>query len=139
MDSSREFKTHRFLVVGREWQRVSREWQVCLGTQTSVDNIFWIAQQTGSWAGPFSVAILVPSYDYSVAVAMIVFLQRCKVEELQNVAFHLTYPANLPPLLVKETWRLAADFSCDMNPEEVNMKLIQILRPAALSTYLKKA
>lgn len=139
MDSSRKFKTFQFLVVGREWQKVSREWHVCMGTQTSVENIFWTVEQTGSWAGPFSVALLVPGYDYSVAVAMIVFLQRCKVNALKNVAFHITYPANLPPVLVKETWHLADDFPCDMNPEEVNMKLAQKLRPAAaLSTYLNE-
>ncbi|KAK3870004.1 hypothetical protein Pcinc_024721 [Petrolisthes cinctipes] len=139
MDSSRKFKTHQFLVVGREWQRVSRRWQVCLCTQTTVENIFWIVQHTGSWAGPFSVVIFAPSYDYSVAVAMITYLQRCKVEVLQYVAFHLTYPVDLPPQLANNTWRLSADFSCNMNPEEVNMKLVEMLRPAIPSTYLKES
>ncbi|KAK3890386.1 hypothetical protein Pcinc_005670 [Petrolisthes cinctipes] len=139
IDSRGMFKTHQFQLMGREWQNVSRNWQVCLCTQTSVDKMFWIVPQTESWAGPFSVAILVPSYDYSVVVAMIAFLQRCKEELLQRVAFHISYPITLPPQLDKNTWRLAANFSCDMNPKVVNKKLVEILRPASLSTYLKKA
>lgn len=138
LDQSGHFMTHPFAITGEDWDGICDSWRICLSTQTSADLMFNIGLQAEMWEGPLSVSVLTPDRDFTVAIIMIKYLLECFPKVRSRVAFHITYPRDLPPKYVYNDDEERLEYDCKQ-PEAVNREIVKKIRPERLTQHLKKA
>ncbi|XP_064119130.1 beta-1,4-glucuronyltransferase 1-like [Macrobrachium nipponense] len=69
---------------------------------------------------------------------MIQYLQKCFPRMMSRVAFHITYPRNLPPKYVVNDDEEQLEYNCKQ-PESVNREIVEKVRPEKLAQHLKRA
>ena len=122
LDGSRKYKLFDNVAIGSNYIQLSKELNVTLVTQSSLDHLHWLAESLKTWEGPVSVAVFVPDIKYEAALLYIAKLRHCMVEIRNQVTFHFIYPVDRPPVSWVEA--VAIDDDC-LHPKNI---LDQILR-----------
>ncbi|XP_068248092.1 beta-1,4-glucuronyltransferase 1-like [Palaemon carinicauda] len=136
LDKSGSFKSHPFAITGENWDETCDSWNICLSTQTSADLMFNIAKQAEMWEGPISVAVLTPDLDFTVAIIMMKYLQKCFPKMMTRVALHITYPRHLPPRYDYNEGEERLEYNCKQ-PESVNKEIVRRIRTRKLTEHIK--
>lgn len=130
-DSRRMYKFFDLVIVGERYADLSKEFTVCLATQSSVDRLGSLVQVAHHWSGPISLALFAASDDeYTLLQLYIAYLRRCFTAVRDRVSFHLAFPKDKYPH--QETVDAAADavLQPPQQPET------ECLRPEASLTEL---
>uniref|UniRef100_A0A6A7FZM2 Beta-1,4-glucuronyltransferase 1 n=2 Tax=Hirondellea gigas TaxID=1518452 RepID=A0A6A7FZM2_9CRUS len=114
----------------------AKESTVCLSSQTSVDNLFWVSEQVETWSGTASVSVFVPDVDFTIALLVIKRMRECNPLVKRNVNFHFLYPIDMPPILTEFEFK-ASKRDC-MDIENYNIELVYQIRTQDLSLTLYK-
>ena len=122
MDDSSKYKLFDNVAIGSNYIQLSKELNVTLVTQSSLDHLHWLAESLKTWRGPVSVTVFVPDIEYEAALLYISKLRHCMVEIRNQVTFHLIYPVDRPPVSWVEA--VTIDDDC-LHPKNM---LDQILR-----------
>ena len=77
LDMYKMFKTKMFTVTGTKWADLSQSRQVCLGTQTSIDRLYWLPEMVKTWSGPISLTLFVPSIEYHISKVYLRYIRQC--------------------------------------------------------------
>jgi len=59
-DNSRQFKIFDNVYVGDRFIDLSKDFDVTLATQSSLDRLHWLIYVAKFWSGPISIAVFVP-------------------------------------------------------------------------------
>ncbi|KAK6625675.1 hypothetical protein RUM43_005974 [Polyplax serrata] len=97
-DKARLYKMYDFVYVGRDFAKLSKQFTVCLATQSSIERIESIVAMSQQWSGPISAALYAAGDDeYYLLHWYIEFLKKCFVHVGKKIAFHLAVPrARMP-------------------------------------------
>ena len=134
-DRSRVFKIFPFVITGEHWTNLTGDWNVCLSTQTSVNYLFWLVEQSNTWDGPISVSVFVPDVDYTIAVLMIKYMRTCFPKIREQVTFHMVFPNVMPPRFAETD---ILEFDCSRH-ENVNDEIVELIRTDELIKVLEVA
>ena len=99
LDDRGLFRSFPHVIVGSEFKDLSKEMDVTLVTQTSLNHLHWLERVTGLWAGPLSVAVFVPDREFLPAVNYVRYLRHCNEPVKRQVAFHFLFPVEYRPVV----------------------------------------
>lgn len=99
LDDRDLFKSFPHVVVGSEFKELSKDMDVTLVTQTSLNHLHWLEKVAGLWTGPLSVAVFVPDREFLPAVNYVRYLRHCSDSVRRQVAFHFLFPVEYRPVI----------------------------------------
>jgi N-acetyllactosaminide beta-1,3-N-acetylglucosaminyltransferase len=121
-----------FFFKASSWERLSKSRQVCFGSQTSLDRLYWLTKTIEVWSGPISIALFAPDIEYFYSATFINhYLYRCHPKVQDRVAFHITYNVEHPPIVIPDQVKadhivgLVRNYSCSSDPETLVNTLMQ--------------
>ena len=109
-DDRRQYKLFDNVAVGRKYIQLSKEFDVTLATQSSLDHLHWLPKIVETWRGPVSVAVFVPDIEFEAALLYIAKLRNCVIEVQHQVTFHFLFPVDKAPVPWVEA--IALDDEC---------------------------
>lgn len=139
-DASRQFKYFDFASIGNRADEISKMYNVCLATQSSLERLYSLVSVAQNWAGPISLAVYVAGDDELYLLQLYLsYLQNCFAHIRDAVTIHLAYPKKRPPTVVRK--HLKSDYTnfiCDQ-PELTLKKLMKFRTAETIKWRLKNA
>lgn len=139
-DASRQFKYFDFASIGNRFDELSKVYDVCLATQSSLERLYSLVNVAQNWAGSISLAVYVAGDDELYLLQLYLsYLQNCFVNIRDAVTIHLAYPRKRAPTIVRK--HLKSDYSnfiCDQ-PELTLKKLMKFRTAETIKWRLKNA
>ena len=77
MDRKGLYKSRSFVATGADWDSLSERRQLCLGSQTSLDRLYWLPEILRRWSGPISITLFVPDVEFGLAEIYLKYLWLC--------------------------------------------------------------
>lgn len=139
-DASRQYKYFDFASIGHRFDDLSREYSVCLATQSSLERLYSLVSVVEHWNGPISLAVFVAGNDELYLLQLYLsYLQNCFAAIRESVTIHLAYPKNRPPTLVRKYLKSDyTNFICDQ-PEMTLKKLMKFRSAETTKWRIKNA
>lgn len=126
-DASRQYKYFDFVVVGKEYNKLSNEYSVCLATQSSLERLHSLVNVAEHWNGPISLSIFIAGNDELYLLQLYMsYLNDCYDKIRNTVTIHLAYSKQYAPTNVQKFLKQNyIDYACDQ-PEQILKKLIKL-------------
>ena len=77
LDINKQFKFRMFSVKASNWTNLRKNHLLCLGSQTTVDRLYWLVEIVERWPGPISMSLFVPDVEYGIAQTYMKYLKQC--------------------------------------------------------------
>lgn len=134
-DASRQYKYFDFASNGHRFDDLSKEYSVCLATQSSLERLYSLVSVAEHWNGPISLAVFVAGNDELYLLQLYLsYLQNCFAAIRDAVTIHLAYPKNRTPTLVRKYLKSDyTNFICDQ--PEMTLKKLMKFRSAETSKW----
>lgn len=139
-DTSRQYKYFDFIHVGKEFDNLSKEYSVCLATQSSLERLHSIVSVAQHWNGPISLALFVAGNDELYLLQLYLsYLQNCYSMIRDTVTIHLAYSKQRAPTFVRKYLKSDyTEFICEQ-PEITLKKLLKFRSSETTKWRLKNA
>lgn len=139
-DAHRMYKYFDFAVIGERFVELSEEYSVCLATQSSLEKLYSLVQVAHHWSGPISAAIFAAGNDELYLLQVYVsYLRKCYPAVRDAVSFHLAYPKDRPPSLLRSWLDVqASKFNC-AQPEKTLSELMKYRTAETTKWRIKNA
>nr|CAB3224860.1 N-acetyllactosaminide beta-1,3-N-acetylglucosaminyltransferase [Phallusia mammillata] len=108
----------------------SKDDDVTLVTQCSVNNLHYLIQTNWHWYGPISVALFVPGPHALQAYFGVKYMKKC--HKLHRIQFHFVYPRDRPPVFDADIFQLWFKF---ITPKVDCNRFLEVLRNFTASNY----
>lgn len=125
-DSRRLYKYFDFAVIGERFIELSEKYTVCLATQSSLEKLYSLVQVASHWSGPISAALFAAGNDELYLLQLYIsYLRKCYPAIREGVSFHLTYPKDRAPTMLRSWIDVqTSKFNC-AQPERTLNELIK--------------
>lgn len=139
-DNSRQYRYFDFASVGARFDELSKQYKVCLATQSSIERLYSLVSVATHWTGPISLAVYVAGDDELYLLQLYLsYLKNCFTSIRDSVTIHLAYPIKRAPKVVRKF--LKSDYSnfvCEQ-PEATLKKLMKFRTTETIKWRLKNA
>lgn len=139
-DGSRQFKYFDFASIGNRYDELTKQYKVCLATQSSLERLYSLVSVASHWTGPISLAVYVAGDDELYLLQLYLsYLQNCFAAIRDSVTIHLAYPIKRAPKTVRKFLKSDySNFMCDQ-PELTLKKLMKFRTTDTIKWRLKNA
>lgn len=139
-DNSRQYRYFDFASIGNRFDALTKQYKVCLATQSSLERLYSLVSVASHWTGPISVAVYVAGDDELYLLQLYLsYLKNCFASIRDAVTIHLAYPIKRAPKIVRKY--LKSDYSnfvCEQ-PEATLKKLMKFRTTDTIKWRLKNA
>lgn len=139
-DNSRQYRYFDFASIGNRFDELTKQYKVCLATQSSLERLYSLVSVAAHWTGPISLAVYVAGDDELYLLQLYLsYLKNCFASIRDAVTIHLAYPIKRAPKIVRKF--LKSDFSnfvCEQ-PEATLKKLMKFRTTETIKWRLKNA
>lgn len=137
-DASRQYKYFDFAYTGNSFDKLTKKYNVCLATQSSLERIHSLVSVATHWTGPISLAVFVAGDDELYLLQLYLsYLQNCFASIRDSITIHLAYPIKRAPKLVRKFLKSDyTNFACDQ-PEITLKKLMKFRTTETIRWRLK--
>lgn len=138
-DTKRQYKIFDFAVIGDKFGDLSKRYIVCLATQSSIERLSSLVEVASHWTGPISVALFVAGNDELHLLQIYIFyLRNCFQTIRDRVSFHLSYPKDRQPNIIKNLNNVDLNnYDCG-KPKETLNRLIKFRSAETIKWRTKK-
>lgn len=139
-DNSRQYRYFDFASIGHRFDELTKQYKVCLATQSSIERLHSLVSVATHWTGPISLAVYVAGDDELYLLQLYLsYLKNCFTSIRDAVTIHLAYPIKRAPKIVRKFLKSdLSNFVCEQ-PEATLKKLMKFRTTETIKWRLKNA